>query len=270
MSYIQDRQTSVAKETVVSLSTNQNEFNGRDFSKDPSFVTEASLYLTPGFNGEFNESFPLTCRDIGIYIVSENGLFRFKSTVDACHKIASKKFVDNNSDLQSMITLCKLQDGQCYHLNKKEVLCIEECTKISYQFRGVVKTELSEAPYETVYRIAEELIRRETLPLDLESISSFAFSSEFILALVSPPENRNDPTYLVYWPELTLEEQHHLKPMIDMDMVNKNTLFVDLIRNNTAGKTPSEIAGFFEAYCERFFNDSVLAEKWKMFADTIA
>lgn len=240
--------------------------------KDPSSINskiigKAALFFRNDFNGKTNESFLLEYPDVAVtYVVSKNGFFRFNRTTNACNKIATKSFVERNAGLQSIINSCQLLEGQFYRLNEKEMTGIEEYTKVSFQLRGLVKTELYEDPYNAVYRIAQNLISRDTL-LDLESISLKASSSQFILALLAPPINAIDLSHLVYWPELTQIQQDNFKVMVDMNTVHKNTIFVDLMRKNTAGKTPVEIARYFETYCETFFNDSVLAEKWKAFAD---
>lgn len=239
-------------------------------SKKSEKIAEAALYLRPHFNEETNRSFLLEYPDVAVvYVVSENGFFRFNRTTNVCNKIATKNFVEKSADLQSMINSRHLFDGQCGPLNKKEVRCIEECTEISFQLRGLVETELCEAPYEAVYRIAQKLICRNTLVLDLEIISLNASSSQFILALLAPPIGRLDLSHLIYWPHLTYDQRVNLKGMVDMDNVHRNTIFVELMRSKTAGKTPLEIARNFEQYCEKCFNDSVLAEKWKEFADRL-
>lgn len=132
-------------------------------------------------------------------------------------------------------------------------------------FHGLVPDTV---PYEAVYRIARALISSNTLSDNLKEISENAHNSQYVLALMAPPKGRHDVTHLVYWPELTPDMRHKLKGLIDMEAVQRNTIFVDTIRL-TAGKPLEEIARFFGTWCAHF-NDALLADKWKTFADEFA
>jgi hypothetical protein len=208
------------------------------------------------FKGDGNAYFLQACQGIA-YIVSKNGLFCFRSNNKRCEKIASATFVAKHLKLQAVIRCGELSERPYYRLQKEQIACVKAATQVACCFRGLQDT----VPYERVHMVIKALMFKGNLLRDLQELSANSASSRYILALIRPPAGRPDLSHLIYLPELTQEQRNNLIGMVDMNVVLRNTIFVDLLRV-TANKSPVDIANYFADYCETIFNDSVLAEEW--------
>lgn len=203
-----------------------------------------------------------------VYIVANEGLFRFDSTAQSCKKIATAKALqdktENNPDLKDIITPASLNEKQLCPLNAKRASIIEKSTEVANVYRGL---PIDLKAFDKVYELAKTLISREDelLITSLNAIANLR-KSESILSLLES----NKPSAHIDIRDIHRDAYPHLQGIVDLEALRPNQAFVDLVRVNISGKTPHEIALYFEKYCGNHFNDSVLGEKWRTFADRIA